>query len=109
MTTIRTRLTTSIAFSLVALLSSGSASATLDTQFSSCAAKAIESQNFTAKKIIVNLPSNQAQIMDHDESSVFREFKMELTNTASGEEIGKISCRVNQSGQVQSVTYLSKL
>lgn len=108
MTTTRKSLSTSIAVSLIALLSSGSAFATLDTQFSSCAAKAIESQNFTAKKIVVDLPSNQAQAMDHDVSSKYREFKMAIKNTASGEELGKITCRVNQSGHVQSATYLSK-
>lgn len=109
MTITRTRLTSIIAASLTTIIASATANASLDTQFSSCAAKAIESKSIIAKKISVELPSSRAAEMDHDSSSKFREYKMGLINPKSGEELGQISCRVNQAGKVESVTYLSKI
>lgn len=109
MTTTHTRLTTSIALSLIAIFSSSSALANLDNQFSACAAKAIESQNLIVKKIFIDLPSNQAQELDHDLSPGSREYRMKLVNKVSGKPLGKISCRVDSSGVVESVNYISKI
>ncbi len=108
MTTFFTRLSSVAAISIATFSASNIANANLNSQFSSCAAKAIESQSISAKKISVELPSTSAQEMDHSASPKIREYQMGLVNPKSGEELARISCRVTKSGQVQSVTYLSK-
>lgn len=107
MTTTHTRLTTSIVLTLIALVSSSSALANVDNQFSACAAKAIESQSLMAKKIILDLPSGRAQELDYDSSPSSREYRMKLVNKVSGKSLGKISCRIDSSGQIESVNYIS--
>lgn len=82
--------------------------ANLNTQFSQCAASALEAKNISVEKISIDLDSNSAFTFDHDQSTKTRELKMEIANPKSGEFLGKVSCRVNSEGIVESVQYLSQ-
>lgn len=106
--TIASKRSASLLGAAATLIFSTTSSANLNTQFSQCANTALESQSASARKISVELPSNQAKAMDHAQSSEFREFKMELVNSKSGQKLGVVSCRVNKEGQIESVQYLTK-
>ena len=92
----------------LSLLSSVSAFASLDSQFSQCAATALQAKSMGAEKISVDLPTNSVASMDHDTSSESRTLKMNLENSKSGEFLCSISCRVNSEGNVESVRYLTQ-
>ncbi len=106
--TIASKRTAALLSALTALVFNNTSFANLNTQFSQCANTALESHNTSTKKISVRLPSTEVQAMDHDQSSRFREFKMQLVNSKSGKELGVVRCRVNKKGQIESVQYLSK-
>ena len=92
----------------LSLISSASAFANLDSQFSQCAITALQAKSMDAEKISVDLPTNSVAFMDHDSSSQSRTLKMNLENSKSGEFLGSISCRVNSEGNVESVRYLTQ-
>jgi len=108
MTTKIIRRATLLALSGTAIMATSIASANLSKQFSSCAAEAIASKKLSAKKFSVTLPTQDLKLMDHDSSAITSEYIMQLTNPASGESLGRISCRVNTKGYVQSVKYLNQ-
>jgi len=102
------RIVISAAIAGISLLSTASAFASLDSQFSQCAVTALQAKSMGAEKISVDLPTNSVASMDHDTSKSSRTLKMNLENSKSGEFIGSISCRVNSEGTVESVRYLTQ-
>ena len=82
--------------------------ASLDSQFSQCAATALQAKSLGAEKISVELPVKSFQSMNHDPSSRSKKLKMELVDANSGEPLGSISCRVTRKGVIKSVRYLSQ-
>lgn len=86
----------------------GTANASIEEQFTSCALQAMATQSISAKKVSIDLPTNSKVVLDHGSSSVTDEYVMKLINQRTGQDLGKISCNVSAEGEVRSVRYLSK-
>jgi len=100
--------TTKIAITVLLMIATSPTLAAMNTDFKRCATQALEESNLMSKSIVINNPTNDADIMDHDRSALFREYRMKLVSNASGVNLGNVSCRIDESGQITSVTFLSK-
>ena len=88
------------------LLSANSASAaTVDQSFRSCAAKAMQQRDQSAMKIVVNNRDLSTSELDHDHSSLQRQYRMKLTNSRSGEFLGEVTCKLNRVGEIISAAF----
>lgn len=97
-----------IIFSIVLSLSFLSPSfAALDTDMQRCAVVALEEINLKTKSIVVENPTYNADQMDFDLSSFKREYRMNLSSPKSGKDYGDIICRIDNSGNISSVQFLS--
>ena len=102
------RLAANATFIGLSLLVASPSFASLNFQYSQCAASALEVKNLSAGKISINLGRDSAFSFDHRGSRGIRILKMEIANPQSGESLGKFSCHVNSKGAVKTVKFLSK-
>ena len=77
-------------------------SRTPDADFSRCASQALETTGSSNVVIHVKNPSKKLDEMDHNFSSKLVEYRMRLVNKASGEQIGQVTCKLDQSGNIVS-------
>ena len=81
------------------------AQANVDADLSRCAASAMASQQLNAKSIVVESPSDDARDMDHHESRSIQEYRMKLSSSSKGKDIGIVTCRIDNSGKVMSTKF----
>jgi len=90
------------------LLSANSANAaTVDQNFRSCAAKAMQQRDQNAAKIVVNNRDLSPAELNHAHTSRQLQYRMNLTDSRSGKFLGKVSCKLSQVGEVISAVFES--
>lgn len=95
-------------FTSISILSSAKTFANVDKDFKICAETALSQKQLSAQVVKVNLNTKWPTELDHNDSNSIREYRMHL-GTISGKKLGSVACTFNQQGQLESVSYLSKL
>ena len=95
-----------IAISTIALLSAASANATnLDRDFQRCASAALKDSDRTVSVINVANKDLTPAELDHSFSAHTAEYRMRVTNPASGEDLGNVTCTISRSGDLLSAFF----
>ena len=93
-----------ITISTVLLLQIADAQATtrLDDDFQRCASEALNERKQTAAVINVNNGGLSTDDLTHKSSKKASTYRMQVTNTASGEDMGSITCIISRTGELIS-------
>ena len=95
-----------ISISTVLLLQPLSSHAkSVDQDMRRCASVALQELNQSAKKISVNTGGLKQQDLDHAVSRRKVEYRMLLTNKASGQNLGTVTCSLSNSGDLIAATF----
>jgi hypothetical protein len=79
--------------------------ASADKDLQRCASAALQERGQLAKSISVGNGGLSQKDLDHDTSSRTLQYRMRLANTASGEDLGEVTCTLNSLGELVSAVF----
>lgn len=72
----------------------------VDQDLQRCASAALQQLNHSAEKITVNTGRLKRQELDHAISGREVKYRMLVSNKATGEDLGTVTCSLDQSGEL---------
>ena len=102
-----TKITLTI-FSLLTLAAASPAFANVNNDMQKCAVAALDKSDFASIPINVNNSPKYLSQMDHDFSGFSTEYRMTVVNSKSGLDLGEVSCKLDKTGEITSVQFLTK-
>ena len=77
----------------------------VDEDFQRCASAALQHRGLTANAISVSQNALRAKDFDHDDSRHIVEYRLHINNEADGEDLGTVTCRLSQSGDLVAAVF----
>ncbi len=96
-----------LSISTIGAFATTNAVANVDKDLGRCALSALASKQVNIKSMSVTSPSNDANQMDHDASDSTREYRMKLSSKVAGTDLGLVTCKIDQSGEVMWAEFVS--
>ncbi|MFT6409175.1 MAG: hypothetical protein ACJAQ6_002600 [Arenicella sp.] len=76
-----------------------------DKDLQRCASAALQERKLSALVISVDNTGLTKKDLDHDISSRTRQYRMQLANSVSGEDLGSVTCTLNSLGELISSAF----
>lgn len=77
----------------------------VDTDFKRCAEAALQERNQTAGSVQVKTGGMSRSELDHDLSVKGTVFRMLVTDTSSGQDLGTVTCEVSKTGDLLAASF----